>query len=122
MARSILIVDDEPHMIRLAELSLRKGGFVLHTARNGREAVEAALAKKPDLIILDVLMPEMNGLQALQALKAAPETSAIPVIMLSARGAQLTRQEAETSGASVFLTKPFSPTQLLLEAQRILGV
>ncbi len=121
MPRRILIVDDEPHMIRLAELSLRKGGYELYTARNGREAVEAAFAKKPDLIILDVLMPEMNGLQALQALKAAQETAAIPVIMLTARGAQLTRQEAETSGAAVFLTKPFSPTQLLAETQRILG-
>jgi CheY-like chemotaxis protein len=121
MSRRILIVDDEPHMIRLAELSLRKGGYELHTARNGREAVEAAHAQKPDLIILDVLMPEMNGLQALQALKDSPETAAIPVIMLTARGAQLTRQEAETSGASVFLTKPFSPTQLLAETQRILG-
>jgi CheY-like chemotaxis protein len=121
MPSRILIVDDEPHMIRLAELSLRKGGYELYTARNGREAVEAALAKKPDLIIMDVLMPEMNGLQALQALKATAETASIPVIMLTARGAQLTRQEAETSGASVFLTKPFSPTQLLAEAQRVLG-
>ena len=121
MTRRILIVDDEPHMIRLAELSLRKGAFEIFTARNGLEALTLAVQEKPDLIIMDVQMPELDGLQALQALKANPETAAIPVIMVTARGHQITRQESESLGASTFLTKPFSPTQLLAETLRILG-
>ena len=121
MPRRILIVDDEPHMIRLAELSLRNGGFTITTARNGAEAIAAVQREKPDLIIMDVLMPEMDGLQALQILKENAETSNIPVIMLTARGHQITRQEASNTGADAFFTKPFSPTQLLAEANRILG-
>jgi two-component system, OmpR family, alkaline phosphatase synthesis response regulator PhoP len=120
--RRILLVDDEPHILRLAELSLRKGGFVLNTARNGAEALKCVDAEIPDLIIMDVQMPEMDGLQALHHLKQKPATASIPVIMLTARGHQLTRQEAESIGASAFLTKPFSPTQLLAESRRILGV
>jgi CheY-like chemotaxis protein len=122
MSHRILLVDDEAHMLRLAELSLRKGSFEIIIARNGREAVATAVREKPALIIMDVNMPEMDGLQALQTLKADAATADIPVIMLTARGHQLTRQEAENTGASAFLTKPYSPTQLLAEAQRILGV
>ncbi len=117
----ILLVDDEPHMVRLAELSLRKGGYTLMVGRNGREAVELAMREKPDLVIMDVIMPELDGLAALHELKANPDTARIPVIMLTARGHVMTRQEAEASGASAFLTKPFSPTQLYTEAKRLLG-
>jgi CheY-like chemotaxis protein len=122
MPRRILIVDDEPHMIRLAELSLRTGVFEVRKACNGLEAIAAVRECIPDLIIMDVQMPEMDGLQALQILKADAGTASVPVIMLTARGHQLTRQEAESIGASAFLTKPFSPTQLLAEAKRILGL
>lgn len=121
MPRKVLIVDDEPHMLRVTELSLRKGGYELVIGRNGREAIALATREKPDLIVMDVNMPELDGLAALQQLKAAPDTAAIPVIMLTVRGHALTRQQAEESGSAVFLTKPFSPTQLLLEARRILG-
>lgn len=122
MPRRILIVDDEPHMIRLAELSLRNGDFEIRKATNGLEAIAAVRERMPDLVIMDVQMPEMDGLQALHALKADASTAAIPVIMLTARGHQLTRQEAENIGAQAFLTKPFSPTQLLAEARRILRI
>lgn len=119
MTQKILIADDEPHMRRLAELSLRKGGYELVTARNGREAVELALGQLPDLIILDMSMPELDGLGALKELKQNAATQNIPVIMLTARGHELARQDAEASGASLFLTKPFSPSQLLAEVRRL---
>ena len=119
MTQKILIADDEPHMRRLAELSLRKGGYELFSARNGREAVELALRQLPDLIILDMSMPELDGLGALKELKQNAATQNIPVIMLTARGHELARQDAETSGASLFLTKPFSPSQLLAEVRRL---
>lgn len=121
MPSKILIVDDEPYMLRIIELSLRKGGHQLILGRNGREAVALARQEKPQAIVMDVLMPEMDGLQALRAVRQDPATSAIPVIMLTARGQILTRQEAEASGASLFLTKPFSPTQLLNEVERLIA-
>ena len=108
-------------MLRLAELSLRNGDFEVHKARNGVAALQAIRECKPDLVIMDVQMPEMDGLQALNALKTDPETASIPVVMLTGRGHHITRQEAEKVGACAFLTKPFSPTQLLAEVQRILG-
>jgi len=117
----VLIVDDEPHMLRVTELSLRKGGFELLIGRNGVEAVEIAEREHPALIVMDVLMPERDGLTALRMLKQNPDTQGIPVIMLTARGHVMTRQEASDSGAALFLTKPFSPTQLLQEARRLIG-
>jgi CheY-like chemotaxis protein len=122
MPPKILIVDDEPHMLRVTELSLKRGGFQLITGRNGFDAIDQATREQPALIVMDVLMPEKDGLQALRELKQLPETKNIPVIMLTARGHIMTRQDAEQSGAALFLTKPFSPTQLLNEARRIIGV
>lgn len=122
MNKKILIADDEPHMLRVTELSLKKGGFDIRSARNGREAVALAMREKPDLIVLDVVMPELDGFGALRELKAAPETIGIPVIMLTSRGQTVAREEAVSSGAAIYLTKPFSPSQLLAEAKRLMGV
>ena len=121
MPRKVLIVDDEPHMLRVTELSIKKGAYAIVIGRNGREAIDLAVREKPDLIVMDVTMPEMDGLTALKHLKACPETADIPVIMLTVRGHALTRQQAEQAGAAIFLTKPFSPTLLLAETRRILG-
>ncbi len=119
-APKILIVDDEPHMLRVTEFSLRRGGYQLIIGRNGLEAIELADREQPALIVMDVLMPELDGLGALRLLKQSPKTANIPVIMLTARGHVMTRQDAEDSGASLFLTKPFSPNQLLTEAKRLI--
>lgn len=121
MPHKILIVDDEAFILRVTELSLRKGGYQLVFGRNGIEAVQLAASETPALIVMDVQMPEMDGLTALKHLKQNPVTARIPVIMLTARGHVLTRQEAEESGAALFLTKPCSPVQLLKEVRRILG-
>lgn len=72
-------------------------------------------------IVMDILMPELDGLQALRELRRSPETASIPVVMLTARGQVLTRSDAEASGASLFLTKPFSPTHLLSEVERLIA-
>ncbi|MBI5684410.1 MAG: response regulator [Verrucomicrobia bacterium] len=121
MPQKILIVDDEAFILRVTELSLKKGGYQLIFGRNGVEAVQLAASELPALIVMDVQMPEMDGLTALKHLKQNPATARIPVIMLTARGHVLTRQDAEESGAALFLTKPCSPMQLLKEVQRILG-
>jgi len=121
MSKKILIVDDEPHMLRVTELSLKKGGYEILTARNGREAIEAATRELPALIVMDVAMPEMDGITALRQLKATSATAAIPVIMLTSRGQTVAREEAETSGAALYLTKPFSPSALAADARRLIG-
>ncbi len=120
MSTKVLIVDDEPHMLRVTELSIKKGGYQIVIGRNGKEAVELAAREKPSLIVMDVSMPVMDGLTALTQLKANPETARIPVIMLTVRGQAMARQQAEQSGAAVYLTKPFSPSQLLAEVKRLL--
>ena len=94
MSEKILIVDDEPHMLRVTELSIKKGGYQIVIGRNGKEALELAAREKPSLIVMDVSMPEMDGLTALTQLKANPETAKIPVIMLTVRGQAMARQQA----------------------------
>ncbi|PYJ86806.1 MAG: two-component system response regulator [Verrucomicrobia bacterium] len=118
MPHKILIVDDEPFMLRLIQHHLENAGYEMIKARNGREAVEAATRENPCLVVMDAMMPNMDGLSALRQLKQEPSTRAIPVIMLTANPHKYTREEAESSGAAIFLTKPFSPTQLLEEIRK----
>ena len=120
MTNTILIVDDEPHMLRITELSLKKAGFNLLIARSGNEALQLARQHLPALIVMDVVMPDLDGISALKELKAAPATAKIPVIMLTSRGQNVTRVDAEGSGAALYLTKPFSPSALAAEARRII--
>jgi len=116
----ILIVDDEAHMRKFLEICLSRGGYAFCHAANGLEACQLAEKEQPSIIIMDVTMPVMDGLAALNKLKSNPTTAAIPVIMLTARGHNLPREEAQTSGASLFLTKPFSPSELMASAKRLI--
>lgn len=109
----LVIAEDSPHMLRLLEMTLRKAGHTWTACAAGDTALAAVQSQQPDAVVLDIIMPGMDGLDVLSALKADPSTAGIPVIMLTARGQNLTRQQAEESGASAFLTKPFSPTELL---------
>jgi CheY-like chemotaxis protein len=120
-ASTILIADDEVYMLRLLEMTFKKGGFTVVSCRDGQEALAQAAATKPQLIVLDVMMPGLDGLGALRQLKSNPATSDIPVVMLSAKGHALTKFEADLAGAVLFHAKPFSPNQLLNEVQKILG-
>jgi len=120
-AKKILIADDEVYMVRLLELTFKKGGYEIISCRDGKEALELAASATPQLIVLDVIMPGLDGLGALRQLKENPATKNIPVVVLSAKGHALTKVEAELAGAAVFLAKPFSPNQLLGEVQKILG-
>jgi len=120
MGPKILVVDDEPFMHRLMQHHLGRAGYQLISARNGREAIDLAVSEPPQLIIMDVMMAELDGLAALKQLKQGEITRAIPVIMITANPQAITRQECEASGAAVFMTKPFSPTQLLGEIRRLI--
>ena len=116
----ILIADDEIFMIRLLELTFKKGGYEIVSCRDGREALATAATARPQLIVLDVMMPDLDGLGALRQLKENLTTKDIPVVVLSGKGHALTKVEAELAGAALFLTKPFSPNQLLGEVRKIL--
>ncbi len=117
----ILVVDDEPFMLRMIQIILERGGYAMVAAASGDEAIEIARKEQPGLIIMDAMMPKMDGFTALRLLKGEPVTNSIPVIMLTANPHKFSREEAESSGATVFLTKPFSPTQLLEEIRRLSG-
>lgn len=118
--KTILVVDDEAHIRRLIEFTLKKGGYKLLVATNGREAIEIASSSSPNLIIMDVLMPEMDGVEALDLLKQDEKTSSIPVILLTGIGQSKTKQEVEEKGTATYLAKPFSPNKLLREVQRMI--
>lgn len=122
MTHKILVVDDEPYMHVLLRHHLQRAGFATLKAGNGREAVQVATSELPSAVIMDVMMEEMDGLTALKHLKAADGTKNIPVIMITANAHQLTRDDAEKSGAALFLTKPFSPTKLMAEIQKLIPV
>jgi two-component system alkaline phosphatase synthesis response regulator PhoP/two-component system response regulator VicR len=119
MPRKILAVDDEKHIVRLVQINLQKEGFEVVTATNGREALEAVTQHSPDLIVMDVMMPEMDGFEALQKLKENPDTQTIPVIMLTAKAQDADVFKGWQSGADLYLTKPFNPQELITFVKRI---
>lgn len=109
----ILVVDDEVNILELLKFSLSKEGYRVAVATNGRDAVKLAAQEKPDLIILDIMLPEMDGYDVLRNLRSARETAAIPVIMLSARGEVLDKIIGLELGADDYMTKPFSPREMV---------
>jgi len=115
----VLIADDEPHMLKFIEFTLRRGHFEILKANNGEEALATAAAHHPDVIVLDVLMPGMDGVTALKKMKEDAQLKQIPVILLTARGYTLDSEEARKAGASAYLTKPFSPTELLTQVMQL---
>ena len=120
MAHKILAVDDEKHIVRLVQINLQKEGYDVVTASTGREALEQVERENPDLVIMDVMMPEMGGFEALQIMKADEKTAQIPIIMLTAKAQDADVFQGWKSGADLYLTKPFNPQELLTFVKRIL--
>ncbi len=110
--KKILIVDDEPTVIKLLSKLLNEHYAVIK-ARNGEEAIKIAVALQPDLILMDLMMPKMDGYQCCHAIKSDPKTSMIPVIMLTAVHQSLNVKLGEIMGADGYLTKPFNTEELL---------
>jgi len=117
----ILVVDDEPHMRKVAELSMKPLGHPVLLAGDGQEAVQLARSRRPCVILLDHIMPVMDGKAALQQLKSDPETSSIPVIILSSRGQLAVGQYQGFETATMFVSKPFSPTLLRREVEKLIS-
>lgn len=121
MGAKILFADDDPLMQKFYGRYIERAGFELVEATNGREAVEAAVREKPQLAVVDIVMPEMDGLSAMLELKNEESTKGIPVVMISADpNYYLHKEQILAAGAAIFLTKPFSPAQLLGTIQRLL--
>jgi CheY-like chemotaxis protein len=118
--RKILIVDDDPVVHMLYKRHLEKEGFELLMARNGVEALTVAAQSKPDLILMDVMMPAKDGLAALRELKQNESTRHVPVIVMTANVSEYntSAQEAKIGGAEGLLTKPLSPAKLVAEVRR----
>jgi two-component system, OmpR family, alkaline phosphatase synthesis response regulator PhoP len=121
MAKKILAVDDEKHIVRLVQINLQKEGYEVIIAGNGREALDKMAEQTPDLVVMDVMMPEMDGFEALQNMKASAATANIPVIMLTAKAQDADVFRGWQSGADLYLTKPFNPGELITFVKRILG-
>jgi two-component system phosphate regulon response regulator PhoB len=109
---SILIVDDEPRIRLALEYNLSKDGFEVITAEDGFQGLELAREKRPDLILLDWMMPEMNGIEVLRKLKERKETKNIPVFMCTAKGTVGDVDRGTSAGADYYITKPFDIWQL----------
>lgn len=119
MPRKILTVDDEKHIVRLIQVNLERQGYEVVTANDGREALEKVDSERPDLVILDVMMPYMDGFEVLQNMKRNPSTRDIPVIMLTAKAQDADVFKGWQSGVDCYLTKPFNPMELISFVQRI---
>lgn len=117
--KQILAVDDEADILSVVALGLEHEGFEVMTARHGRQALECVAQIRPDLIIMDVVMPEMSGLAALRRLKENPATENIPVIMLTARASEADVLSGWLRGADLYMTKPFDIWDLIANVHTI---
>ncbi len=113
MRQRILVVDDEPDIVELVSFNLKAEGYDVITAANGMEALNQARASLPDLIVLDLMLPEMDGLSVCEILRRLPSTAPIPIIMLTAWKSELSRIIGLDTGAEDYITKPFSPRDLV---------
>jgi two-component system phosphate regulon response regulator PhoB len=116
----VLVVDDEPHIVALVAYHLAKSGYRVVTATTGPDALDRARRERPSLVILDLMLPGMSGFEVLQKLRADTSTSDVPVLMLTARRDEADRIRGLSLGADDYLTKPFSPQELVLRVKAIL--
>jgi two-component system phosphate regulon response regulator PhoB len=116
----ILVVDDEPDAVELIEFNLKAAGYDVVTAADGEEALGKAKAIIPDVIVLDLMLPEVDGLEVCKILRRDAATSPIPIIMLTAKAAEIDRVLGLELGADDYVTKPFSPRELVLRVKNVL--
>ncbi len=109
----ILVVDDDPVIQKLLEVNFQMEGYDVATAGDGAEALASVAAQRPDAVVLDVMMPKIDGIEVLRRMKADPETAAVPVLLLSARAQAKDIADGLDAGADAYMTKPFDPVELL---------
>jgi DNA-binding response OmpR family regulator len=121
MTKKVLVIDDDPTVQRLAEYVLKKSGYEVLTAANGIEGLRKVKTEKPQLVILDVMLPGMDGFEVCDRLRKDPETAHIPVLMMSAKAQTSDDDTARNVGADEYLVKPASPSEMLRRVARLLG-
>ncbi len=117
-ARPVLVVEDDPEINELVGAYVQIAGYVYHRALTGTQAVEKAHQSHPALIVLDVMLPDLDGFEVARRLKAEPDTRNIPIVMLTALDREEYRQRGMSAGAVGYLTKPFDPDELLAEIRK----
>ena len=118
--RRILVVDDEIYIVHILEFTLTMEGYEVLTAADGEEALRRVEQDRPDLVVLDIMMPKMDGYEVLRRLRADEEFRSLPVILLSAKGRPIDRETGLEVGADDYIVKPFSPRRLLEKIQDLL--
>jgi two-component system alkaline phosphatase synthesis response regulator PhoP len=121
MTPTILVADDEPAIVLSLEVLLQKAGFNVRIARNGEEALDAIAAEKPDLVLLDAMMPKRDGFDVCQTLRANAAYDDMPIIMLTAKSRDVERQKGMALGANDYITKPFSTRDLVVLVKRYIN-
>jgi two-component system, OmpR family, phosphate regulon response regulator PhoB len=119
--RTLLIVDDEDGVRSLVRMTLESEKYQILEARGGSEAISMVRRHEPDLVLLDVMLPDSSGIDVCRALKADPDTRATTIVMLTAKAQNSDLEEAEAAGADGYFTKPFSPVALMQRVERIFG-
>jgi two-component system alkaline phosphatase synthesis response regulator PhoP len=118
----ILVVDDEVYILHILDFILGAENYDVITASNGEQALQKVRDENPDLIVLDIMMPKLDGYETCRIIKNDPKTKSIPVILLTAKGREVDQKLGKEVGASDYITKPFSPSKLIERVQAILGV
>lgn len=121
MAGEILVVDDEPNIVLSLEFLMRKEGYGVRTASNGEEAMRALRDAKPDLVLLDVMMPRMDGYEVCQAVRSDPELNDVLILMLTAKGREVEREKGLALGADDYVTKPFATRELVEKVRTLIA-
>lgn len=121
MQQKVLLIEDEPHIVEALSFLLSREGLDVSAHSNGADAARVARDAAPDLVILDVMLPNKSGFDILRELRASPSTATMPVMMLTAKGQGKDRAEAEEAGANLFMTKPFSNADIVAGVKQLLG-
>jgi DNA-binding response OmpR family regulator len=121
MASRILIIDDEPNIVLSLEFLMKREGFEVAVAGDGEGALRAMAERRPDLVILDIMMPRLNGFEVCQRIRADPSLRDVRVLMLTAKGRETEMKKGLELGADAYVTKPFSTKELVAEIRRLLG-
>jgi len=119
MAKRVLVAEDEPNIVESLIFLLERAGFAVDVASDGRAALTAAIDNTPDVLVLDVMLPEIDGYEVLRQLRADKRSQNLPVLMLTAKGQREDRETALKSGADVFMTKPFSNAEIVATVVRL---
>lgn len=119
MTKQVLLAEDEPNIIESLTFLLERAGFSVDVVTNGRQALNTVLSNIPDVLILDVMLPELDGYEILRQLRADQRAISLPVIMLTAKGQREDRETALECGANLFITKPFSNTEVIEAVEQL---